>query len=160
MADPTVEEVLNLSENQPTKKPSLMGPVVAFFLLPPLGVYLLWKEKTFHFAFAVLSVVAGVGALTALPSLSILSNYFALGSQTNSFYFIILVSLTLVQIVVSAYFAYLAKKNSYLENYQLNILAVFVLLVDLVISPILFGATLFKLFQSLFQQNFNLYKGF
>ncbi len=151
MPEPTVEQVINIDKKL-VAKPSALGPIVAFFLLPPLGVYLLWKEKSFHRIFAVLTVLLGfLNLISAVPVAF-------LGQGSNLIFIIITISL--LQVSGSFYFYRKAKKRGYLEETELTVLGLTVLLVDFVVIPLLFGFLFFQTIQPYLEQLLDPYKDF
>lgn len=151
MPEPTVEQVLNI-DKQPVQKPSVLGPIVAFFLLPPLGVYLLWKEKSFHSNLALLTMILGLGYLLSIPALFLISNEFLLIFTAFC--------ISAVQVIYSFYLYRRVKRRGYLETSELTILAVFVLLVDILVLPLLLGWLVIEIIKPLFQQTIDQYKNF
>lgn len=152
MSEPTVEQVLNIDKQITVSKPSALGPIVAFFFLPPLGVYLFSKEKSFHSVFATLILILGFANLfTTIP-------LFFIGQASNLIF--IITTISLLQISGSFYFYRKAKSRGYLEVTELIVLALTVLVVDFVIIPLLFGFLFFQVLQPYLEQNLNPYKDF
>ncbi|HSX58515.1 MAG TPA: hypothetical protein VLE47_04600 [Candidatus Saccharimonadales bacterium] len=146
MAEPTVEEVLKLDPEKVKEKEkhSSLGAIIAFFLFAPLGVYLLWKEKTFHSTFAVLTLIVGLGYLiSTVLSFWIGSHYLILAT---------VLFLSCLQVGYSFYLYKKAKKRGFLEVVDLTVLATFVILVDFVIIPILLSWLVVALITPYFNQ--------
>lgn len=152
MPEPTVEQVLNIDKQPKVNKPSALGSLIAFFLIPPLGVWLLWKEKTFHTTFALLTMILGFGYL--LSSLSL----FFLGTQFLLIFTALCISA--VQVIYSFYLYRRAKRKDYLETSELTILALFVLLVDILVIPALLSWLVIETIRPFFQQTIDPYKDF
>ncbi len=159
MPEPTVDQVLNASSASTIRKPSGLAATVAFFLFPPLGVYLFWKVKTFHQLFAILT--AFLGLLNVLMAASFYFSYpqmVDLGRQLNysvapnvDKLALILLFFSLFQTVSCLVLAAEAKKMGYLNTVRLLYLVV-MLLVDFIVIPLLLGAAVFDFFQGYLQQ--------
>ncbi len=167
MPEPTVEQLMNL-DKVPEQKPSVIGPILAFFFLPPLGVYLLWKEKSFHRVFALLSLIFGIANLfsfssiylAAIPKLGELYSELNLPDQTNPIYIIIYGVLSLGQVLLSFYFYKVAKGKGFLESWELVTLAVLTLLVDFIVLPVIIGIVVVNMILPIYQQNLDPYQSF
>lgn len=151
MPEPTVEQVLNIGKEE-IRKPSPLIPVLAFIFLPPWGVYLLWKEKSFHAIFSILIFLLGLLNLLSAVSLLFISQGFST--------ILIVTTISLLQMSGSFYFYRQAKSRGYLEVSELVVLATTALLVDFVIIPLLFGFLFFQVLQPYIQQNLDPYKAF
>ncbi len=164
MPEPTVLQLMNMDKVS-VQKPSAIVPIFAFFFLPPLGVYLLWKEKSFHKVFALLSLILGIANtfsalsiyLTVIPKLGELHAQLNVTNQTNPAYIIIYGVLSLLQLVISFYFLSEAKKKSFLETWELATLAILTLLVDFVVLPLIIGTFVVNMILPIYQQNLDPY---
>lgn len=168
MPEPTVEQLMNM-DKVPVRKPSALVPIIAFFLLPPWGIYLLWKEKSFHVLFAILSAVFGVlNLLTCLSTYAFISSSLgAIFSQLqintgsiNTLPLFIGILLSAAQTAISYYLLQKSKTRGYLLSSELITLTVLVLAIDIVIIPILIGIVALNSALPLFQQYTNPYKDF
>ena len=164
MPEPTVEQLMNM-DKVPLRKPSAIVPIIAFLFLPPLGVYLLWKEKSFHRVFALLSLIFGIANtfsalsiyLAVIPKLGELYSELNLPDQTNPAYIIIYGVLSIGQVIVSFYFLSEAKKKSFLETWELATLAILTLLVDFVVLPLIIGTFVVNMILPIYQHNLDPY---
>ncbi len=151
MSDPTVEEVLKLTDTaveKSQKKPSVLGACFAFFLLPPWGVYLLWKEKLFHKTYASLSIIVGIFSLLTV---------FPLAVSLNSFFGWLSLLLTGIQLGYSIYCFIISGKKGFLQNSELIILTSLLAVVGVIILPILIYQQLSQLIAPYFHQEINIY---
>lgn len=167
MPEPTVQQLMNMDKAS-VQKPSATVPIFAFFFLPPLGVYLLWKEKSFHKVFALLSLILGIANtfsalsiyLAVIPKLGELYSELNLPDQTNPAYIIIYGVLSIGQVIVSFYFLNEAKKKSFLETWELVTLAILTLLVDFVVLPVIIAVVVLNIILPIYQQNLDPYQSF
>ncbi len=167
MSEPTIDQVLNVDKNT-AKNPSSLVPIIAFFILPPLGVYLLWKERNFHKILALLSLVLGVAnflmALSinfaVVPKLANLYLELNIPNQTNTNYMVFYMAISLVQILISFYLWRRAKLKGFLKTWELVVLSVLTLLVDSLILPILMGVTAINSILPIYQLQTDPYSNF
>lgn len=167
MPEPTVEEVLNIDASKPIPKPSSVAAIVAFWLFAPIGVYLLWKEKTFHHTFALLTLILGVfnflgyfSILFFLPTLHNLSGAMISNDQINYGVTFLILTICLIQILTSFLLRKSAKKKDFLNKLELTTLAAFVLLVDFIIIPLIFGVVIGNIILPFYQRTLDPYKNF
>lgn len=168
MPEPTVEQLMNM-DKVPVRKPSALGPIIAFFLMPPWGIYLLWKEKNFHSLFALLSAIFGVLNLLTCWSMTtfvgsgldaIFSQLQFKSNSISTFPLFIGMFLSVVQIAASVYYWRKGKSRGQLLTFELITLTVFVLLIDIVVVPVLIGIVVFNAATPVIQQNINPYQNF
>ena len=152
MTEPTVEQVLSLDESKhPQRNPSAIPTILALFFLPPLGVFLAWKEKSHHHIYAiyvgilgVINLILGIWVyLVVYPELRILYEELEVTFNESTFTIQLTVAFLfgLLQIVI-AYLAYRkAKTNHFLENTWLVSLTV-LLAVHYFIQPFLISSVI------------------
>lgn len=166
MPEPTVEQLMTMDKIS-FRKSSAVGPLVVFFLLPPLGVYLLWKEKAFHKTFAMLSLIlgianvfSGVSIYLSIPKFGILLVDRGLTQSTDTTFVIFYLIISIAQVVLSYFLWKNAKRRELLLTWELILLSIMTILVDFIILPLLIGGFILNTLLPIFQQNLDPYKNF
>jgi hypothetical protein len=162
MPEPTVEQVLNIDKTQqPKQTPSALLTIIALFFLPPLGIFLAWREKSHHYIYA--AYVGLLGLLTAGYGLFIyffvypklLSVYQGLGqtvSQSNILFKVTLIILLSFVQLVGGYLSYRkATEIGHLNTTWLAFLTLLLAIVNFFIIPALIGSLIVSLILPLYQ---------
>ncbi len=150
MAEPTVEEVLKLDDTKKAKsKPALWIPLLWFLVFPPVGIYMLWKEETFHFWLAIISILFG--------AFNLLSALLSLTAGHLSIVLVVLF-LSIIQIAVSIILLRKAKARGYLEVSELTTLVILIVVVDYIVVPFLFSWLIWEFAKPYFEGTVNDYQ--
>ncbi len=159
MSEPTVEEVLSLSdESKPQKKSSVVSVILALFLIPPLGIAMVWKQREHHRLYALYTIVSGIlnlllgfsvyGFIRDLPVL-----YKGLGvgaSEPNLIYQLILpVLFGLLQVALGYVSFKKAKSAGFLSTGWLVWLTALAA-INILIGPVLAGSIFFSVLGTIY----------